>query len=99
MRSLVLLEWFDTHRLELKHLAELADFNFTIKYRPGRSNADADVLSRMPLDIEDYRAQCTSEISSAHLGATVDAVQAESCVCCPWVDALTVSLQAPMTMW
>ena len=32
-------------------VAELADFNFTIKYRPGKTNTDADVLSRMPLDL------------------------------------------------
>ena len=32
--------------------AELADFRFTIKYRPGMSNSDTDGLSTMPLDIE-----------------------------------------------
>ena len=31
-------------------VAELADFNFDIKYRPGKSNIDADMLSRLPLD-------------------------------------------------
>lgn len=29
-------------------VAELADFNFTIKYRPGKSHTDANDLSRMP---------------------------------------------------
>lgn len=33
-------------------VAELADFNFTIKYRPGKENIDADSLSRMPVDVE-----------------------------------------------
>ena len=32
-------------------VAELADFRFTVNYRPGKSNSDADGLSRMPLDI------------------------------------------------
>ncbi len=29
-------------------VAELADFHFTIRYRPGKENVDADVLSRLP---------------------------------------------------
>ena len=33
-------------------VAELADFHFTIKYRPGKENSDADAPSRMPLDVE-----------------------------------------------
>ena len=35
-------------------VSELADFSFTIKYRPGHSNKDADALSRMPVDIGSY---------------------------------------------
>ena len=34
-------------------VSELADFRFTAKYRPGKINVDADVLSRMPSMIED----------------------------------------------
>ena len=33
---------------------ELADYNFSIKYRPGKVNRDADCLSRAPLDIAKY---------------------------------------------
>ena len=35
-------------------VAELADYNFTIKYRPGAANKDADTLSRMPMNIGHY---------------------------------------------
>ena len=35
-------------------VAELADFNFKIYYKPGRLNTNADVLSRMTLDAEKY---------------------------------------------
>ena len=35
-------------------VAELADFNFNIKYRPGKTNIDADVLSRIPIDLDKY---------------------------------------------
>ena len=42
-------------------LAELADFNFTIKYHPGRTNQVADTLSRMPVNVEERMSKCTAE--------------------------------------
>ncbi|TWW52959.1 hypothetical protein D4764_0155110 [Takifugu flavidus] len=47
-----------THRW----IAELADFNFSIKYRPGKANGDADGLSRMPQDMEQYMETCSQEM-------------------------------------
>lgn len=47
-----------THRW----VAELIDFQFSIKYRPGRTNGDADGLSRMPLDMEQYMSTCTQAV-------------------------------------
>ena len=41
----------------------LADYNFTIHYRPGKVNKDADCLSRMPLDIEKYVDLCSEKTS------------------------------------
>ncbi len=55
-------------------VAELADFNFTIKYRPGKSNADADGFSRMPLDINGFMSQCTEEIRPNTISATMTGV-------------------------
>lgn len=55
-------------------VAELADFNFTIKYRPGRCNADADGLSRMPPNIDQYIKLCTEEINQDVISATVQGV-------------------------
>ena len=39
----------------LRWVGELADINFSIKYRPGKVHKDADTLSPMPLDIESYK--------------------------------------------
>lgn len=55
-------------------VAELADFNFSIKYRPGRNNRDADGLSRMPLDINNLINQCTEEIIPDMVSATLQGV-------------------------
>ena len=40
---------------------ELAVYNFSIKYRPGKVNRDADCLSRAPLNIAKYMDLCTKE--------------------------------------
>lgn len=58
-------------------VAELADFHITIKYRPGRENMDADSLSRMPVDIETMMKECTEELSSQSVQATVQFVEAQ----------------------
>lgn len=43
-------------------LASLASFHFDIKYRAGRHNADADALSRLPINIETVQAICHSAV-------------------------------------
>lgn len=58
-------------------VAELADFHITIKYRPGRENTDADSLSRMPVDIETIMKECTEELSSRSVQATVQSVEVQ----------------------
>lgn len=58
-------------------VAELADYNFTIRYRPGKNSTDANGLSRMPLDIEDYMRSCTSETSQETISASMENVMVE----------------------
>ena len=51
-------------------VAELADFNFKIKDRPGKANADADGLSRMPMDFESFKSQCIQSVCQDAVRAT-----------------------------
>ena len=54
-----------------KWVAQLSDFNFSIVYRPGKKNQDADVMSRYPeqtkkmvtLDKDTVRSVCNGSMS------------------------------------
>lgn len=74
-------------------VADLADFHFTIKYRPGRENSDAHALSRMPLDGESLMGACSEELSPDAITNTIQAVevQGESLVTFP-LSAVSVSV-------
>ncbi|KAL6480097.1 hypothetical protein MHYP_G00111300 [Metynnis hypsauchen] len=56
------LGFISYYRAYIPKFSELADFRFTSKYRPGKSNADADGLSRMPLDMENYMQTCSQQL-------------------------------------
>ena len=44
-------------------ISELAEYRFSIHYRPGVINKDADCLSRLPLAIDQYKELCEERIS------------------------------------
>ena len=73
----------------LRWISELADFNFTIKYRPGKINSDADTLSRLPQNFESYMKTCPEETTAETRQAITCAAklieQGES----TWVSSLT----------
>ena len=50
---------------------DLADYNFTIKYRPGKENIDADYLSRRPMDLEELKKVCTESYELQGLKAVL----------------------------
>lgn len=50
-------------------VSELADFNITLKYRPGKTNTDADFLSRTPASMDSFISECTEQYSPEVLGA------------------------------
>ncbi|KAK3707805.1 hypothetical protein QZH41_011971 [Actinostola sp. cb2023] len=73
----------------LRWVGELADFNFCINYRPGKSNNDADMLSRAPLDISSYMESCTEEVTQDVLKTVVTAIQLQEDGSTTWISAIT----------
>ena len=69
-------------------VAELSDFHFTIKYRRGTANGDADFLSYPPKDIQHLLEQCTEEISTDVIDASLHAVQEDSGKNFAWISAI-----------
>ena len=68
-------------------VSELADFNFKIRYKPGRVHRNADELSRMPIDFEKYMDLCTEETSQEFIKATINAVQLQDKNLSNWVTS------------
>ncbi len=79
----------------LRWIGELADFNFTIRYRPGldantlTTNTDADTLSRMPELIGEYMASCTQETCQDELCAIIQSAKEQDQGRGNWISSLT----------
>lgn len=69
-------------------VGELADFRFDIRYRPGKMNADADMLSRCPLDITKFMTACTEVLTEEVVRATWEGSRADQENEVAWVAAL-----------
>ncbi len=69
-------------------VGELADFRFDIRYRPGKANADADMLSRCPLNISMFMAACTKVFTEEMVCATWEGSQVEQENDVAWVAVL-----------
>ena len=78
---------FTTARLDAarhRWIAELADFNFDVRYKPGRLNGDADGLSRMPLE-ETH----TEKVDPTVLQAVASASRLQQEGEMPWINSLS----------
>ena len=62
----------------MRWIAELSDFNFTIKYRAGKESIDCDYLSRHPVNINDLIHTCDKEIDQATIGTTTSSITANT---------------------
>ena len=59
----------------MRWVNELANFNFSIHYKPGKTNIDADYLSRNPTDIAELQRSCSETVDSQCLGAVMSGVE------------------------
>lgn len=84
-------------------VGELSEFHFNIKYRPGKNNIDADTLSRIPLDIDNYVSSCTEELSQDVLHATWEGGRAAQKKDVAWIATLYTSsadvMPQPHSLW
>ena len=72
----------------MRWVGELAEFNFEIKYRPGKSNVDADTLSRLPSDFAKYMEKCENTVKSDEFQATVTSILAGERGEVTWITSL-----------
>ena len=70
-------------------VSELTEFNFNIKYCPGRSNIDADVLLRMPFNTDEHMPQCRGELATHALQAIEVANCGQQRSEFAWISALS----------
>ena len=56
-------------------ISELSEHNFSIKYRPGVINRDADCLSHLSLNLEKYSVLCTETVEPDTFRAIMAAVE------------------------
>ena len=66
----------------LRWVAELADYNFVIKYRPGKVNIDSDYLSRNATSIEELMKNCTEVCEPSKIDTILSAVSIQSANLC-----------------
>lgn len=89
----------------MRWVAELANFNFKIKYRPGKVSQDCDFLSRPTSSIETLVNQCTEDLDFATIAAVLRSDVAEGGVTSMSIHAsidhiaLSISPPQPKIKW
>ena len=70
-------------------VTELADYNFSIKYQPGKVNNAPDTLSRMSLDAEQFMKSCTLEASQQKIQATISGLNVNCTNEAIWLSSIS----------
>ncbi len=73
-------------------VSELADFCFTLKYRPGSVNCDADFLSHQPAYINKIIEECIKECKPDDIAAMGEGLQAQNKANTDWISAVTCNV-------
>lgn len=71
---------------------ELADFNFEIKYRPDKSNIDADTLSHLPVSLVQHIEDYTENLSPEGVTAVWQGSRAVKEEDVPWIALLQLAI-------
>ncbi len=78
----------------LRWVAELANFQFSIQYKPGKSNNDADGLSRFPMSLEELEKHCTEKLRLEDLAAVMAVrLYSEPATCSERIDVSMLQLE------
>ncbi len=75
-----------------RSVSELADYHFTLKYRLGMENRDADFLSWRPVPIEVTVKECTQECEPEVLGSIGEALKAQQWGEVDWISVITCNI-------
>ena len=76
----------------LRWVADLANYQFKIRYKPGKWNTDADGLSRRPMSLEELEELCTETMHPEEL-STVMQVRVEAAPPLAHVDVSMLQLE------
>ena len=80
---------------QLRWVGELANYHFSIHYRPGKAHIDADTMSRLPF--EEFMKHCTVETTSDAIKATFSMIQAQADGELIWVSGISSEPVDPLT--
>lgn len=68
---------------------KLANFNFEIRYSPGKLNVDADTLSRMPVSFQGYMKNCSEVVNENVLNAVSSSIHETNAVKTTFLSSFT----------
>ena len=78
-------------------VAELANYNFEIKYCVGKLNGDADALSRRPLNLEQLEEECSETVDMKQLDKVIAVkLNSDSITCVETVDVNLLELEGDL---